>query len=391
MRIAFRFGKTSSFARFAHPLAPPKNRRKELRQRDGQKFVFPQICQFADNRLAQDHILGFRLAGKVGEEWMLKQEYLSEMLPEVGSQRGPADGLARPFVSLIVPVFNCEQGLRRCLEALTQQSYPAAAYEVLVVDNSGEEPSSDSLVKLIADFPGTVLLREPQPGSYAARNRGLVHAQGDIIALTDADCIPDRTWLAEGVQALTDNTGLAMLGGQVVLFPENTDRLTLTERLELATGFPQRTYIEQHHFSATANLFAQRWVFDRVGLFDSRFLSGGDRDWGRRVVAHGLQQQYAERVCVRHPARRSKKAWLAKWLRLTGGAYEAVRRGDPPLRRWLANRLLSPLRKYRAFRHHPLFQSPVVRLQAFLFIAAVQAVMVCEFVRLACGGRPRRQ
>ncbi len=103
-------------------------------------------------------------------------------------------------VSVVVPVLNGAATLPECLESLVHQSLSRERYEVIVVDN-GSSDGSD----LIAErAPGVVFEREPRRGAYAARNRGVSIARGDVIAFTDPDCVVDADWLETAVRALSD-------------------------------------------------------------------------------------------------------------------------------------------------------------------------------------------
>ena len=116
----------------------------------------------------------------------------------------------KPRVSVVIPVRNRAPGLRQCLAALEGQSFPRAEFEIIVVDNG----STDDLEGARRLFPAVRWLQEVAPGSYAARNGGLRQAAGEIIAFTDADCVPDAGWLREGVAALTDGSA-TVVGGEV--------------------------------------------------------------------------------------------------------------------------------------------------------------------------------
>ena len=91
------------------------------------------------------------------------------------------------IVSVVVPMLNVEAYLERCLVSLANQANPGAGVEVLVVDNG----STDGSPEIARRFEGKVrLLREPVRGAYRARNHGVAAARGDIVAFTDADCVP---------------------------------------------------------------------------------------------------------------------------------------------------------------------------------------------------------
>src|ERR1044072_31217 len=117
---------------------------------------------------------------------------------------------SRPtFVSVIVPVWNDAARLDACLRALDMQTYPCELYEIVVVDND-----SDEAVGPVVESHGRArLVHEARPGSYAARNTGLAHARGEILAFTDADCLPVEDWIERGVERLKQSGGGAGRGG----------------------------------------------------------------------------------------------------------------------------------------------------------------------------------
>ena len=91
-----------------------------------------------------------------------------------------------PFVSVVIPVHRNPDGLRLCLDALQRQTYPDSHFEVVVVDNGGNE----DLGPMVSEYSNARLCYEEVPSSYAARNTGARHARGSVFAFTDSDCIP---------------------------------------------------------------------------------------------------------------------------------------------------------------------------------------------------------
>jgi glycosyltransferase involved in cell wall biosynthesis len=221
---------------------------------------------------------------------------------------------APPFVSVIIPVRDDRQ-LAKCLRALEDQTYPKSAYEVIVVDNG----SNESVDPVVAGFGQAQTVREGRSGSYAARNRGLTLARGEVIAFTDSDCIPDPGWIEMGVARLLGTLNCGLIAGRVESFFEDPLRPTAVELYESVTAFPQKRYVEVRRFGATANLFTFKSVFEDVGPFDDELRSGGDYEWGRRVFASGYGQVYADDVRVAHPARRSFGQLRGKIVRVADG------------------------------------------------------------------------
>jgi glycosyltransferase involved in cell wall biosynthesis len=107
-------------------------------------------------------------------------------------------------VSVIIPARNAVGTLSDALEALELQTLPRESYEIHVVDDG----STDGTPALVRASSRARLLEMPRRGgSYAARNLGLEHAHGEVIAFTDADCRPAENWLRQGLEGL-DEAGL---------------------------------------------------------------------------------------------------------------------------------------------------------------------------------------
>ncbi len=217
------------------------------------------------------------------------------------------------FVSIVIPVYNDSERLKRCLQVLEHQTYPKSQYEVIVVDNN----SDDDIKSLVSHFPQALYEFEQKPGSYAARNKGIAVAKGAILGFTDSDCIPNSDWIDRGVSYLSDKCHY--VAGRISIFFRNPERPTVPELYDSLNCLNQHYYIESVHYGATANLFVHKTLFDNVGLFNDSLKSGGDKEWGQRVFAANYQQVYAENAVVLHPARYSSREVAKKIARVTKG------------------------------------------------------------------------
>lgn len=232
-------------------------------------------------------------------------------------------------VSVIIPAYNPGPALDLCIDAVLRQDVPAEAVEVLLVDNGSDPPIDDRWGDRVR------VIVESEAGSYAARNAGIRAAAGDFIAFTDADCIPHRCWLREGLRVL--RSGAGVVTGPVRLF--GGQPTTVTELYEFRYGFPQDRYLEES-FGVTANLFVRKSLIDRHGAFDSALRSGGDREFGQRLARFGHPPSWAEAAVVDHPARRRVSELLGKARRTAAGTASLQRRSQGPLSVVLGSLLL---------------------------------------------------
>ena len=200
------------------------------------------------------------------------------------------------FVSVIIPVYNDSERLAQCLRSLEHQTYPKSHYEVIVVDNN----STEDLKSLVSQFQQASYEFESTVGSYAARNKGIECAQGEIFAFIDSDCLPQPHWLQKGIDALKDNAA-DLAGGQVTFTFSHSK--SAAELYDSVSNMQIKENIETRKISKTANLFVYKYVFDSVGLFPSHFKSGGDVAWTKRATDAGFKLVYAPDAEVFHPAR----------------------------------------------------------------------------------------
>ena len=89
------------------------------------------------------------------------------------------------MISVIIPVYNCEKYIKKCIESILNQTYKDL--EVIVIDDGSKDSSLNICNKLMKeDYRLTVIHQENQ-GVSSARNKGLENAQGEYIVFVDGD------------------------------------------------------------------------------------------------------------------------------------------------------------------------------------------------------------
>jgi glycosyltransferase involved in cell wall biosynthesis len=289
-----------------------------------------------------------------------------------------------PFVSVIVPVFNDQAGIDKCLEALTTQSYAQNRYEIIVVDNNSEPPI---YLKSKANFH-VQLVRCGTAGSYAARNQGIAASSGEILAFTDADCVPNSEWIKKGVTALLDGGSNCVVGGEVLFAAPKSKRAT--ELYQYVVGFLQKENINERQFTATANLFTYRSQFDKTGLFDTNLLSGGDHEWCQRATEHGAMIKFCEEAVVVTSPRTELSAAIRQARRIAGG--RVLLRGSA--QGLVSADNLRPIRKPLSAAAWILKQQQLSlpdRLRVLIVASLIKVAYLLEILRLKLGGKPERR
>jgi glycosyltransferase involved in cell wall biosynthesis len=201
------------------------------------------------------------------------------------------------LVSVVVPTYRRPALLANCLAALALQDIDSMSYEILICDD-GPDDETRAMAETLAQRyepsgPGFRYLPVTRTqGPAGARNVGWRAARGDVIAFTDDDTLPSRSWLSAGLRALAGDA-VAAAGRIDVPLP-----VTPTDYELDASGLANVEF-------ATANVFVQRATLVKVGGFDERFTSAWreDSDLQFSIVEAGGRIVREPTAVVVHPVR----------------------------------------------------------------------------------------
>jgi GT2 family glycosyltransferase len=124
--------------------------------------------------------------------------------------------------SVVIPTYNRAEALRRCLDALARQRVDGLTFEVIVVDDGSRRSAADALADLRPPYRLTVL-RQPNAGPGAARNRGAQAAEGRYCIFLDDDVLPERDLVAAYVATQERCGGVVGVGRITTILPARAD------------------------------------------------------------------------------------------------------------------------------------------------------------------------
>jgi len=216
-------------------------------------------------------------------------------------------------VSVIICTRNRPEQLANCLRSLQQLSPPP--HEIIVVDNA---PNSDATRQLVAQIPEVRYVLEPRPGLSIARNTGISHSTGDVIAFTDDDVKVHPQWIERLQQAFCDPQVMTVTGLMLPAELETEAQLIF----QGGSGGPGWKYqaltfdsqffeemkprgVPVWRIGAGANMAFRREVFELVGDFDERLGAGAsgcseDSELWYRVLAEGWICRYEPTAVIFH-------------------------------------------------------------------------------------------
>jgi GT2 family glycosyltransferase len=191
--------------------------------------------------------------------------------------------------------------LRRCLDGFAMLVDPVA---VIVVDSASNPPCRELVEEYRASIAELTYLREEDPGLSRARNRGLRHATGEIVAFVDDDAAPRVAWARSIVEPFDDPRVGCVGGACHAFFPDCERPRWLSDRLLQFAGITRFETSREARSSAEwpfgANIAFRRDVLEAAGGFPEHLgrtgetlLSGEEsvvveavRDAGWRIALH---------------------------------------------------------------------------------------------------------
>ena len=168
------------------------------------------------------------------------------------------------MVSIIVPVYNVGEPLKRCLNSLISQSYKDT--EIILVDDGSKDRSLEICKEYAQKDNRVKVFSKTNSGASATRNYGIEHSSGELIAFCDADDYVETDWISAMV-------GHSQSADLVVLSYYKHVKNSI-EKKELSNGF-----FKGHEYNDKCNellknvQFGYLWsmLFKRSILQDIRF------------------------------------------------------------------------------------------------------------------------
>ncbi len=180
-------------------------------------------------------------------------------------------------VSVIIPTYNRLSFLRETLRALSEQSYPSALIEVVVVDDCSHDETPAFIEGLDTPFKLVSVRHATNKGRAAARNTAIRKASGDLVLFVDDDMRSKPDLIAQHV-AFQESHGESMVIGSALQAPElglstvyaYLDRMGV-HKLRPGSRAPARYFV-------TNNSSVPRKALLDVGLFNESFTNYGFED-----------------------------------------------------------------------------------------------------------------
>jgi glycosyltransferase involved in cell wall biosynthesis len=198
-----------------------------------------------------------------------------------------------PFISIIIPNWNGEATIARCLEAAYASRYET--FEVIVVDDHSEDSSTEAIKR----FPCRLISLERHVGASAARNAGAASARGELLFFTDADCLLEEDALAIASRTFALYGPDTIIGGTYT--PEPYDQDFYSRFQSIFVNYSECKNAADADYAAGHAMVIASDTFQRSGGFPEGFLPvAEDVEFSHRLRRAGCRILIEPRLQVRH-------------------------------------------------------------------------------------------
>jgi len=208
------------------------------------------------------------------------------------------------MISVIIPSYNEEANIARCLLSLQNQTIPREEYEIIVVDGNSKDRTRE-----IAGSYADIVFIQTSNKVGGARNDGVLRSRGGIIVTTDADCVLPADWL-ENIKSEFSKQPIVQLYGPVDPIEEG-----IKNRISLffANTFARIGYYSGAlYYTLGCNTAFDRETFIKAGMYRT-VDAGDDLEIARRMRKLG-KVKFSNRVRVGFSMRRYQQYGTLKSL-----------------------------------------------------------------------------
>jgi len=250
-------------------------------------------------------------------------------------------------ISIILCTYNRSQYLGQMLDnLLSLKSDASFDHEIIIVDNNSKDKTKEIIGSFIHKSNRIRYVFEPKQGTSNARNAGIAHAKGAILAFTDDDVVVDNDWLLN-IAHFSKEYDFDAIGGKVLfLFPPQTPQWMIDHQDMFWGPIPYhyhgeavKLYDQTMNSFVGANMIIKKKVFDEAGGFDTDLgpgsaipFGGEDTVFFTKIQKLNKKIYYNPNITIHHPVKKDRITlkFIAKWCYSFGHYLIIMNRNPKP-------------------------------------------------------------
>lgn len=213
------------------------------------------------------------------------------------------DGTLTPLVSIIIPVYNVEKYVGRCLDSIIHQTY--SPIEVIIVNDGSEDRSIEICSKYSKEYDWIKIIFQRNQGQAAARNHGLQYAKGEFVTFVDSDDFVSEDYVEFLVNIQTKYQADVSIGGFQYIYEDSIskktrskqyqeilfDREEAIKRLNYTIGFGAMCWAKLYRKSLLINNpFPEGQIYEDLAVLYKIFYDSNKIVFGNKTIYYWVQR-----------------------------------------------------------------------------------------------------
>ena len=220
------------------------------------------------------------------------------------------------MLSVIVPIYQEEKYISKCIDSMLSQDYPKDDLEIILVDGMSKDRTREIVATYTAKYPFIRMIDNPERIAPCAMNRGIKEAKGDVIMRLDAHVYYPQNYFSLLVEKLNELPGVENVGVLCNTLPVNDSITAQSIAAVLSSSFG----MGNSHFRVGADKEMEvdtvpfgcfhKSIFDKVGLYDEELVRNQDDELNARIIkAGGKIYLIPQLVCEYYARDTAKKVY----------------------------------------------------------------------------------
>lgn len=187
-------------------------------------------------------------------------------------------------ISVIIPAYNSDQYIEKCLLSLLSQSFQD--FEIILIDDGSEDDSRQKAEAILAGWHNHLILSQKNRGAAAARNAGILQAKGQWITFVDSDDYLAPEYF-ENLLKSSENYDLLVSGIVFMEGEKETHRTIPPNDVCRITDLRQeKGFYLDYTISPVGKLYRKRIIEKHLLRFNETLKTAEDRDFNIHYLFH---------------------------------------------------------------------------------------------------------
>ncbi|PIY80907.1 MAG: hypothetical protein COY80_00640 [Candidatus Pacebacteria bacterium CG_4_10_14_0_8_um_filter_42_14] len=219
-------------------------------------------------------------------------------------------------VTVIITVLNEESTIPELLTGLEKQSLQPS--EVIIVDGGSNDKTKTMINSLNSKSTLNIKLLHKKGNRSMGRNLAIARNKTDLIAITDAGCVPKKNWLQELVKIQVETKAPVVSGYYAGKATTRFEEAVIPYALVMPDKVDSNNFLP-----ATRSMLLSKKVWEKIGGFDEKLSDNEDYAFARKIKRSDIKIAFAEKAIVFWKPRSNISSFFKMIFRFARGDIKA--------------------------------------------------------------------